>query len=1319
MRLSNGSKHCGCHNVKAWLALWSLSFSSKSLRSSAGAYLRTAQHVDPKSPLVAMAHLRLLLVNHPNIKSVANQLKVLIGTDPRNGQYYFTAGKILSKFGDNTAAVQYYLAGLKHPQPGEGIIPLLNKQLRSETHQALVDAYLALASGYPAGSSQRAKYVQLATTVFRSIRQAHPNIPWVYVRQGEVRFVQGRWNAALRWLRKGANNLSPNNSADRSLWVQDKQIEAQIYELLGQSGSALHEINEIANRIGESPVIELKQAALLVQQNPRLALSRANAVLIAAPGDPAALFIKATALGELHETRHLAALLAKVSTNKDLQMAVLKGRFELLQHQFTQARTTMAPWLKRYPSKVQIVRLAYAAEAGLGNRAVATQMIATALKSNPTDLQLILLNHELANNHTPMPQVIVPSIVAPIEFQFSGKAAVHAELIAIEQLKNPLQRAMLLARYYLAVKDDKKALAELSKARKISPNNSQITALEFQIAVSQKNFKRAANLVNRASAENADGAHGKLFHADLLEAKGDFTGASKIIQRLIAKNPDNATLQASYGKLLLQTGDVKQGIAQLQAALQKKPNQIDALTAIVQYYLQNPTAQHLKEAQTLVDQGLTYDPLNVQLTQWSHQIQDIIGNPLPEIVRRTAVFKAQPNNLNNVVRLALLYVRVHHIDKSIALLRSVLRAHPNSVQLASILGQLYVKNNQFSHAAAVYSNLAESSNHEVAYSGRMLLAGYYQSRGAYQSAVQMYHSAAKAEPAQALYVKQHLADLYYALGHLKKSLVLYNTILKKYPNNHAIILRVVQIEVRLGHAKAALAMLNDRILNANPRDEQALVLEGYAYLKENHLNASLKAVNAALALNPHDPRALIDQALLKLSGPNPDYTTAVSDLLGVISEDPKNLQARSALASAYVSSHHFNEAVLEYRKILQIDPGDAAARASLLSLLYQLASDLKTVGPNDQSGFAAMLRRVDPVRLLTSVIGQAVKQDAKNPQWLFWQARLDALTGHENRALKSARSAYVLANRNLRATLGYLQVLLDYKQFTTAEAVATKAIAVNPSVFSLYLARALAQTGLGQMEPAAKSFAKVLRLTRKEPVAFLQATGRFEQAFRPQHQAGKVISVLESIMKQHPNDTPIVDLALAEDDLNSGQFADSTSYADAAAKAFSAPEFKAQAYTTAAVALYQEKHYHQSGRAYAKALKLAPNDTQVLNNYAYTLGVKLSQPTEGLKLAEKANSILARAVGASTFCREPSVLDTLGWLRYKTGDLSGAIAAFGQCITLDGATAEMYLHYGEVLVAAKRVNRARQVLRTGLALAEKSKSPIAAQIKTLMAHLGG
>ncbi len=1307
------------NKLKPWLTLWKLSYSVKSLRSTAGAYLLAARKINPKSPLVALADLGLLQVRHADVNAIRRQLKVLIASDPSDGQNYYIAGKYMLQFGDTPAAIKYFLAGLKHPKPGEGIIPLINKQVQSNIHRALFDSYIAMASSLPLGSAERNKYVHLALSIFRPIRQAHPNLPWVYVRQGEVRFVEGRYNSALRWLHKGADNLSPNNPADKLLWVQDKQIEAQIYGLLGQSGSALHVVNEIADRFGESPAIELKQAALLVQQNPRLALARARAVLIADPGNPTARFIEVTALGELGDNHRLAGIFSKMNTDDNRPMALLKARFELMRGNYVEAQRVMAPWLKHDPNDPQIVRLAYGAAAGMKDRSEAIRMVATVLKSQPDNLQFLLLNHELQNSHSPMPRVIVPSLVTPIEIQFVGKTDVQAELAAIEQLKNPLKRFMLLARYYMAIKNDAQALSELSAARKISPHNSQITAMEFQIAVSQKNFKRAAQLVSRAAKENADGANGRLFRADLLEAQGNFSAALKIIRRLMLKNPDSATLQAGYGKLLLQTGNVRQGIAQLQAALQKKPNEIDALTSIVQYYLNTPSVPHLKEAQTLVDQGLAYDPTNIQLVRWNHQIQDIIGNPQPEIQRREAILKAQPDNLGNIIRLALLYVRVHRMTSSIDLLRKALSTHPDNLRLASVLGRLYIDNHEFSRAEAVYSNLAEAQNRKVAFAGRMLLAGYYQSQGVYQSAIQMYESAAKAEPAEALAVHQRLADLYYALGHLKKSMHLYNEILKKYPDDRSIILRVAQIQVRLGHAKTALSMLNRQLLKANPHDEQALVLKGYAYLKENRLNASLKAINAALALNPRDPHALIDQALLKMSGSKPDYTTAVSDLLGVISENPNNLQARAALASAYVSSHHFDEAVLEYRKIVAMAPGDVAARTALLNLLYQLANDLKTVGPNDQSAFAAMLRRIDPVRLLQDAVTQALKLDPKNPDWLLWQSRLYGLTGNPHGAVESAHAAYVAADRNLQATVAYLQVLVDYKHFKTADSVASRAIALNPNVPGLYIARALAQSALGQGDAAAETFEKVLKLTDQMPVEFLQTVGTFDQAMSVSHHTGVVNSALAALLKTHPKIAPIIDLAQAELDLSHAHYSDALSYADEAVKSLKEPVLKVQAYTAAAVALYQNGHYRQSVNLYAKALKLAPDDTQVLNNYAYTLGVKLKKPFEAVKLVEKANSILANEVGASAFCREPSVLDTLGWLRYKTGDMSGAIAAFGQCISLQGATPVMYLHYGKVLAADRRITHARAILKQGLALAQEAKSPVAGQISAFLAHLGG
>ncbi len=1306
-------------NQKAWLALWGLSYTTPSLRASAGPYLLAARKINPTSSALASADLKRLLIQHASSAELLAALRKLIASDPSNGNYYFLAGRLMAQFGNNVVAIGFFNASLKHPTPGEGIIPLINRQLRENAHRALVDAYLAMAGAYPAGSKLRSQYSRLAVETFRPIRQAQPNDPWVYVRQGEVRFVQGRLNSSLRWLRKGAKVLSPNDAADVALWVQDKEIQAQIYQELGQSGSALAQINDVGHRFGESPLIELKQAALLVQQNPKRALSLADAVLIAAPGNQAATLIKATVLGELGDMRQLARLLRTVDTTTNLQMAVLKTRFELISRHFRQAKSIMSPWLKKLPADPQVVRLAFAAAAGLGDRAGAKQIVAAAVKGDPKNLQFILLNYELANPSSPMPQVLVPSLTAPVQFQFSGKSGVNAEVAAIKQLKNPMKRNMLLARYYMAIKNYPKALLQLAAARKASPQSGQITTLEFQIALDQKNFKRAAQLVSRATRQNADGAHGLLFHADLLEAKGDFSGALQILHRLIRKNPQNAALEAGYGKILLQTGNVRQGIVELKSALLKKPNQIDALTAIVTYYLSNPTAPHLQAAQKLVNQGLGYDPLNVQFVRWNHQIQDVIGNPQPEIARRQGVLKAEPKNITNIIRLALLYVRVHRTDAALKLLRTTWKKNPDNLQLASVLGRLYMNNHQPTRAQGVFSMLAEASNTQVAFAGRMLLADYYQTHGRYAEAIRIYKSAGKANPPEKTLAIQRLADLYYALGKLNNALALYNPMLKASPDNRALIMRVAEIQIRLGHAKQALHLLNSRLLTQNPRDEQAIVLKGYAYLKENHLNASLKAINLALSLNPRDPNALVDQAMLKLSGPNLDYRTAIGDLLGVVQESPDNLKARTTLAAAYAASHHFNEAVLEYRQIVKIDPADATARVELLNLLYNLTQDIQSLKPNDQSGYAAMLRRINPARLMARTVAQAIALEPKSPQWLLWQSRLDGMLGHQHSAIRKAHEAYVAANRSIGAAVAYLQVLITYKQYQTAEVVATKTLALAPGVPGLYLARAIARSKLGQVDPSAQDFEKALRLTRHMPIAFLQAAGTFDQVFAANHHGAIVNSSLLGMLTKYPKDSPLIDTALASLDVAEHRFTDAINYADAAELVLTDPQLRVQAYTAAAVALYQEKHYHQSADAYRKALKIQPDDTQVLNNYAYTLGVRLKDPQAAQPYAEKANSLIAASQGASTFCRVPSVLDTLGWLRYRNGDMSGAIAAFERCITLPGATPEMYLHYGEVLAADKRVARARTVLQAGVAAAQKANDPVLASLQAALASLKG
>ena len=106
---------------------------------------------------------------------------------------------------------------------------------------------------------------------------------------------------------------------------------------------------------------------------------------------------------------------------------------------------------------------------------------------------------------------------------------------------------------------------------------------------------------------------------------------------------------------------------------------------------------------------------------------------------------------------------------------------------------------------------------------------------------------------------------------------------------------------------------------------------------------------------------------------------------------------------------------------------------------------------------------------------------------------------------------------------------------------------------------------------------------------------------------------------------------------------------------------------------YEIGNDKQSKKAYKKALKLDPDNSSVLNNYAYHLSVEGKQLNLALEMALKATTLSAN---------NATYLDTLAWVYYKLGEYEQAKKVMQQAMSFDKSNSpELALHYGDILDA--------------------------------------
>lgn len=96
--------------------------------------------------------------------------------------------------------------------------------------------------------------------------------------------------------------------------------------------------------------------------------------------------------------------------------------------------------------------------------------------------------------------------------------------------------------------------------------------------------------------------------------------------------------------------------------------------------------------------------------------------------------------------------------------------------------------------------------------------------------------------------------------------------------------------------------------------------------------ASRTSLNKALALNPHNSRALYYLALVERNQGQVD--NAIADLREVIIKFPRSRDAHRELGFSLYQQHKYDEARVEYETLQSIDPDDLAAHY-ILSIVYR------------------------------------------------------------------------------------------------------------------------------------------------------------------------------------------------------------------------------------------------------------------------------------------------------------------------------------------------------------------------------------------------
>ena len=106
--------------------------------------------------------------------------------------------------------------------------------------------------------------------------------------------------------------------------------------------------------------------------------------------------------------------------------------------------------------------------------------------------------------------------------------------------------------------------------------------------------------------------------------------------------------------------------------------------------------------------------------------------------------------------------------------------------------------------------------------------------------------------------------------------------------------------------------------------------------------------------------------------------------------------------------------------------------------------------------------------------------------------------------------------------------------------------------------------------------------------------------------------------------------------------------------------------------LYDEiGEWLKSDKIYDQLIKNNPSDAQAFNNYAYSLVERNKKLDEALIYAKKAIELEPK---------NPSYLDTIGWVYFKMNDIKRARRFIEESINIQGDNAVVLEHLGDILM---------------------------------------
>ena len=623
-----------------------------------------------------------------------------------------------------------------------------------------------------------------------------------------------------------------------------------------------------------------------------------------------------------------------------------------------------------------------------------------------------------------------------------------------------------------------------------------------------------------------------------------------------------------------------------------------------------------------------------------------------EITRN--IFEEHPDNVENAIFLSALYSQDKEYNEAINVLDRSLETNPGNQNLLSVLGNTLFINKDYERSEQIWQEILDT--HPDVFQNHLKLALFYQKTADSTKAEEVLRAAIAADQ-EDVERKLVLIEFIQQTKGMEAAIAELQDMINNNRNEGALRLALAKLHIASEDVDSALTTFKEAVKDF-PEDETGVtsrVQLAKIYMQKEDVESAVSTINEAADIAPNDSEVNLVKA--KISIYNRNIEQAIISLRTVIKDDPANVEAYFLLAA----SHKANN------EISQADEIIARAHENNRDNIKALLPLAKYHVQNNNAANAE------------TVIDDYLRLDPDN---------YDAMSIKSSilNAKKEFTAAHELAEKMLglepNKENGYIQsvpALLANKELGKAIDLLNTGYEKTGSLQILRLI-AMAQVSAGD---APKAIAKLESISEKdsnEQVLLLLA-----QVHAANKDSESAINVLrDSIMQDKTRTESYILLASVHNNANNTQQAVTVLEDGARAN----PDDIKLATTLAA--LYEKTGNFDAAIEQYEQILTVNADHLIANN---NLAALLSDHRTDEASLKRANAIADRLKDVN----QPVILDTVGWVYFKTGNYADAVAVLNKVIALQPDVDVFNYHLGMAHYKSGNNVEARKFLEAALA----------------------